>query len=406
MVAPAIRGAKGGRPSADRGRAQLHTRLQARRAEIEQAVITRISAISDSGDPGEVTQAAELRKGIAAALDATLATLSTSPGREVAVPAALLAQARLAARSGLKLDTLLRRYFAGHSLFCDFLIEEAAEVDRLDSRELKHLLRNQATLCDRLFAAASEEYERESRTLHATSQRRRVERVERLLAGELVDASQLGYDLDGHHLGLLAKGEGAEAALRKLAATLDSRLLTVPRPDGTAWAWFGGRREIDFEDLKRLLAKDWPAQLTLAAGEPEEGPAGWRFTHRQAKAAMTVAQRRTEPFTRYRDVALLASVVQDDLLTISLRKLYLERLEAGRDSGEVLKETLRAYFAAGRNVTSAAAALGISRQAANSRLHAIEHHLPRPLSDCAADLEIALQVDALSPRPRLPSPMD
>ena len=38
-----------------------------------------------------------------------------------------------------------------------------------------------------------------------------------------------------------------------------------------------------------------------------------------------------EPFVRYVDVALLAAVLQDDLLATSLRKLYLEPLEAERD---------------------------------------------------------------------------
>lgn len=67
---------------------------------------------------------------------------------------------------------------------------------------------------------------------------------------------------------------------------------------------------------------------------------------------------------RYGDVAVLASTFRDNLLVDSLRTLYIETLRTGRDGGgERLCRTLGAYFAADRNAASAAAALGISRQA-------------------------------------------
>src|SRR4029077_15954907 len=102
-----------------------------------------------------------------------------------------------------------------------------------------------------------------------------------------------------------------------------------------------------------------PAEVALAIGEPAEGLAGWRQSHRQGAAAFNVARRRWKPIVRYADVALLASAMQDELLVSSLRQLYLEPLEAERDGGRVARETLRAYFGTERNVSSAAAALGV-----------------------------------------------
>jgi DNA-binding PucR family transcriptional regulator len=96
---------------------------------------------------------------------------------------------------------------------------------------------------------------------------------------------------------------------------------------------------------------------------------------------------------RYADVALLAAVAGDDLIAGSLRQLYLAPLERARDGGKVSRETLRAYFAAERNVSSTAAALGVDRRTVRNRLGAIEDLLGRPLKGAEADLEIALRLD-------------
>ena len=106
--------------------------------------------------------------------------------------------------------------------------------------------RDQATLVDRLLAAVSEEHAREAKSWPSSSAERRRECVKRLLAGELVDHSQLEYDLDAHHLALMAKGEGAPEAVRLLAGRLDRRLLAVCREEEPIWAcWLGGTRPLE-----------------------------------------------------------------------------------------------------------------------------------------------------------------
>jgi DNA-binding PucR family transcriptional regulator len=98
---------------------------------------------------------------------------------------------------------------------------------------------------------------------------------------------------------------------------------------------------------------------------------------------------------RYADVALVASLLQDDLLGTSLRELYLKPLEGERDGGELARRTLRAYIEAGGNVSSAAAALGVKRHTVTNRLRAIETTIGRPPEACTAELDIALYLEKL-----------
>ncbi|HEY4778047.1 MAG TPA: helix-turn-helix domain-containing protein, partial [Solirubrobacterales bacterium] len=134
-------------------------------------------------------------------------------------------------------------------------------------------------------------------------------------------------------------------------------------------------------------------RVFVTVGEPGEGPSGWRFSHRQAKAALPIAERRGQAVLRYADVALLASILRDDLVATSLHQLYLEPLERARDGGRVGRETLRAYFASGRNISSTAAALGVDRRTVTNRIRAIEDLFGRPLGDFATELETALRLD-------------
>jgi len=379
----------------EQARAELGGRLEARREEIEAAVMTRVYSVSDTTDL-DPTYAEGLKAAVTAAVDYGFAAIELGEERSPPPPPILLAQARMAARAEVSLDTVLRRYFAGHALLGDYLIEEAEGGRLLRGAALQRLLRTQAILFDRLLEAVSEEHTRETRERPGSSDQRRAERIERLLAGELVDISGLGYELDAQHLGAISSGPGTEEALRDLASALDRRLLMIRRDEEIVWAWFGGRRPMDIRELQQAASATWPAQIVLALGEPSEGIDGWRRTHRQAHAALPIALRGPESFVRYADVALLASMLQDDLLADSLLVLYLEPLEAERDGGEILRETLWAYFAAGRNVSSAAAALGVSRQAVAKRLRTYEERIDRQLDSCSLEIEAALRLSRLS----------
>lgn len=373
-------------------RTALAARLRERLAELQGAVATRVYSISDPRTVADPSYLQGLNGALAAAIEYRLAVLEAGERAAPPIPTALLGQARLDARDRVSLDTVLRRYFAGNVLFGDFLVNEAERAE-VPSSVLRQLLAAQATVGDRLIAAVSAEYAREAENRPTTPAERRRETVKSLLAGELVDHSELGYELDGQHLAVMAKGEGAEELVRGLAAAVDRRLLAVQREEEPTWAcWLGGRRELTSERTLEALPKV-PDGVILTFGEPGDGLAGWRFSHLQAKAALPIAERRGEQVVRYADVALLAAIARDDLIATSLRQLYLAPLERARDGGKVARETLRAYFEAERNVTSTAAALGVDRRTVRNRLGAIEDLLGRPLKGAEADLEIALRLD-------------
>lgn len=384
-----------GRGRGGRARAALRERLEARREEIETAALTRVSAIADPSEVVDPVYAEGLRVAVTAAVAFGIETTGRE-GSDPPIPVMLLAQARMAARVGIPLDTVLRRYFAGYSLLGYFILEEATHAGLTDGDELKRLLGAHAGIFDRLLAAIGEEHARETESLAlATGARRRAERIERLLSGEPVDTSEIPYDFEGWHVGAVAEGGEVEPLLRTLATKLDCRLLTLPREDGVTWAWLGSRRRLDpavaLGELSALVEAKGSSGLAIALGEPAEEAPGWRLTHRQASAALPVVQRGPERAVRYADVALLAAALGDELLAGSLRRLFLEPLEAERDGGAVLCETLRAYFAADRNLTSAAATLGVNRSTVSYRLQTAEARLGRPLVSCMAELEVALR---------------
>lgn len=373
-------------------RGTLAARLRKRLPELQGAVATRVHSISDPRDVADPSYLQGLNGAMAAAIEYRLTILEAGERQAPPIPTALLAHARLDARDGVSLDTVLRRYFAGNVLFGDFLVNEAERAE-VPSSALRQLLAAQATVGDRLIAAVSAEYAREAENRPTTPSERRRETVKSLLAGELVDHSELGYELDGHHLAVMAKGEGAEELMRDLSGAVDRRLLIVQREEEPTWAcWLGGRRQLTSERALEALG-GVPEGVVVTVGEPGEGLGGWRFSHLQAKAALPIAERRGEQVVRYADVALLAAIARDDLIATSLRQLYLAPLERARDGGRVARETLRAYFEAERNVSSTAAALGVDRRTVRNRLGAIEELLGRPIKGAEADLEIALRLD-------------
>ena len=288
---------------------------------------------------------------------------------------------------------MLRRYLAGQAVIADFVVAEAEREGRHITGQLQCLLRAQATVFDRLVAAVTEEHRREVDQVSRTTPReQQAERIRRLLAGEPVDTSGLDYDFDGHHIGLIATAPEAAEIIRDLAIDLDLRLLTVRRDEDTLWAWLGAPHPIDPAAVDRRVLAGGLASGCLAVGEPGEGLCGWRCSHRQAVTAAPIGVRRGERLVRYRAVALLASILQDELLATFLRETYLKPLEGERDRGEHLLNTLRAYFAADHNISSAAVALGVDRRTVTKRLRLIEASTGAPIRSTSTELAIVLRL--------------
>lgn len=375
------------------GRVGLADRLRARRDEIAQSLIARVWAVSDPHQTGGPDYGLGLREAVFAALDYGLATIAHHPQTEP-VPAILVEQARAAARNGVGLDTVLRRYLAGHTLLCDHLVLEAERAPGVDDRELRRALHAQGAQLDRLLAAVTDAYTAEVADRQQTSEGRRAEQVRRLLDGDLVDPVELDYPLNGWHLAVVASGPCAPSAVRELAALLGRRSLVVLAGGETVWAWLGGRHSLSVDNVRirgvSLLERF--DGVAIAFGHPAEGVDGLRVTHRQARAAFAIATQAKGRVVDYADVALVAAAWQDEILARSLSELFLAPLASERDGGASLLKTLQAYYATGRNAASAASRLGITRQTVKSRLRTIEDHIGRSLDACGPEAQIALRL--------------
>ncbi len=377
--------------SEKQARALLRERVAARRGELEPELMARVLAVPDPRRAVDPAYHEMLRAAVAAALQYGIEAIDADGLREPPIPVALLAQARLAARNDVGLDTVLRRYFAGYAVLACFLAEEAGREGLMGAAGLRGVLDAQSRQLERLLAGVAEEYAREARSLLSSGAHRRARLVRAVLDEEPVDRGELAYDFDGWHLGVVASGTGAPARLAGAGEGRGQRVLLVPTAEDTAWAWLGSRRRQEAAEVARSLGPLAAEGLTIALGEPAQGLAGWRLTHRQAILALPVAMRLGRSLVRYAEVGLLASVLGDETLAASLRGLYLEPWSRERDA-ETLHETLRAYFAAEQNVSSAAAALGVKRHTVTNRLRRVEERLGHPLGECSVELATALRL--------------
>lgn len=309
------------------------------------------------------------------------------------VPPQLLAQARLAAASGVSVDSMIRRYVSGNATFSSAVIEGAYEIG-LSPDAVQQVMNRQAEAFDQLISAVTREYARELDRRSTSNESHRFKLIGSLLRGVAVDSRALDYELDQSHIGLVTSASHPEGFLHDFARRLDRRILVAKRSDHEIWAWLGGRDELRQEDLERVLGRHWPEGLPLALGEECRGRTGWRLTHRQARRSWPSALQDPLGIVSYRQIALSAAILQDKDLVAFLRESYLLPLLAGKGGKESsLCETLRTYFSTGGNVASTAAALSVSRQTVSNRLRQAEERLGDPISSCRVELECALRLD-------------
>lgn len=377
----------------------LTARLRGRLPEIEEACLREAYVIADPSAAVGSSYREGLQAAISAALEYALDAVDAPPDApETPVPGPVLAQARAAAHAHIGLDTVIRRCFAGDALLRECLAEEAEDIG-LGRSALVRLHDSQKRAFDRLLESVGLEYRR-TMELPVAPAARQAKRIGQLLAGETVDLAEIRYDFDAHHIGLIIGGPAKPEVIRSLAQALNRQVLIAPAGTGELWAWLGGRKPLDAQRVRRVAnARTWPADISVGIGESSYGLSGWRRTYRQARAASEIARRSSRSVRRYADIAVLAALARDDLLVSSLNDLYLAPLDSQRDRGEILRKTLRAYFTAQRNVSSAAEALKVKRHTVTNRLREVEEILGQTLTDCATTLDLALCLEELSSTP-------
>ncbi len=219
--------------------------------------------------------------------------------------------------------------------------------------------------------------------------------LEGLRAGEATNRHALSDDPGTWYLGVIATGLEAEDFLRRLAGELDRELHLGE--GGEATGWLSSHRPFDAVELREISAVALHRDGLLVVGEPGEGLAGRSATRRQAWAAYGIAVLAPRPFTRYRDVALLAAVVEDPDLAAFLEQAFLAPLCVPAHRGRGLPATIRAYLDAGGDVSRAASALGLDRQSVAARIDLIQILLGGPPRDFLAELDLSLRLRELLP---------
>jgi hypothetical protein len=276
-----------------------------------------------------------------------------------------------------------------------FVVEEGAAIEACDPAVVPAATAALAGAFDSLLESAGGEYGLGARSRPGSHEVRLVERVRRLLAGEQVDASLLEYELGGHHLGLVARSSEARTLVRRLVKEIGCRSLVLAPSDDEMWAWLGNARgPVDSAAVRTWLDANGSPDLPIGMGEPKSERSGWRLTHRQAGESVWVAAAKSAPVVEYPEAAILASIARDPVLMTSLEERYLHPLSKARDA-ETLRKTLRTYFKADGNGTSAASALGVSRQTVANRIDTVEKCIGMPLAECRDALHAALGLEEL-----------
>jgi DNA-binding PucR family transcriptional regulator len=161
------------------------------------------------------------------------------------------------------------------------------------------------------------------------------------------------------------------------------------------WAWIAGSRPLAAADERVLRGFVPIADARLAVGLEAFGAEGFRSTHKQAIRAQAVAGKAPEPLTYFGDVAVtaLASASLGDARAFVLHEL--RGIDQETPGDQRIRETILAYFAAGHNAASAAAALGVHQQTVTNRLLAAEERLGRSVASRRVELETALRLRSL-----------
>jgi hypothetical protein len=298
-------------------------------------------------------------------------------------------------------DLVLMGFRTGHATSWEAWFELVEDADGLDAAERRDLLMRGSDFffrySDRICELVADAYQREFERAVRSGEQRRYHAIRGLLEGDSTAVRLLDFDLDRHHLGVVAWGEDPVGAVQGLGARLERPLLTMQSLERTCWTWISGGIPLGESDYRAIRGFRPPAGTRLALGLEASGEAGFRATNRQALRARLLAPEPGAAVVRYEDVAVeaLAGENQEDARAFVAREL--EGIDDDSPASQKIRETLLAYFAAEHNAASAAAALGIHQQTVANRLRAAEDRLGRPVGARRVELEMALRLRAALP---------
>lgn len=334
-------------------------------------------------------------------LEAILQGLVDRVEVEDAVPGVMLKQARLAAQANVSLHALVRKQRVAQAATWDAFLDAAERVvsdEKLRSAALRGISQYHFAWNDHVVATLISVYEAEHRVYFAErSDRKKRARINAVLAGAPPDEAALGYPMSGRHLGVIAWGEDPVAAMKRIAAALDAKSLTVSGTDDTYLGWFRRpSRSGNFDD--DLQGVDLPPNTQIACGEYGNGVDGFRSSHVQAGLAYRVARLTDQKLTWYRNVSLESLVLRDLPAAHEFVRQELGGLLDGSTRSRTLLHTIKTYYELGQNAAATGSRLHVNERTVAYRLRSVEGAIGNTVWDRRDEIAVAIRIAELLER--------
>ncbi|MDP0398350.1 PucR family transcriptional regulator [Tsukamurella strandjordii] len=369
--------------------------LDAMVREVDDAIV---AALPEMGEPllrAELDASTRAHwRGVLAG--ATRETITVSPGEETHD------LARSMARRGLELRVLLAVYRVGQSAAWQlFTTTAAAEIPDAEVRSevLLHFWPRTTQWLDAsieemigTFIAEREQWQRGALARQAAT-------VEAVLAGQDIDPAEataaLNYPVAPAHTAymLWVDEAVADADMQRLLERAAVAVHREVRGDNRLAQRIGARSLRCWSAGSAVPeALDLPSTVRCALGTAHPGPAGFRRSHEESAAALTVARRTGRSFVAYRDVELacLAHGIAGPDGPSTLVKRELGALAADTAAAARLRETALAYLGAGCDARAAGAALMLHPNTVRYRIRQVEKALGHSIDERRVYVELAL----------------
>jgi len=316
--------------------------------------------------------------------------------------------ARTLARRGIDLPTMLSMYRIGQRAVWNYtaeFLQTEVEDSELRWAVLLHYWTLSTHWMDGTIEKLVPVFIEEHTQWQQGEEARRAEVVNALIAGKSVDiesaAAGIDYPLDHHHtafiLQIVSDIPGYEAPRILDAAVENIRKwigggtpLVISSGAHSAWLWVAQLSAAALGGATLEL----PPGVRAAVGMCHPGSSGFRLSHLEARAALSVAERSAEPVVHYANVELacLASgVVAADVRAEFVRR-ELRGLSADDDATQRLRETLIIYLQQGCDAAATGERLHLHPNGVRYRVKQAEEKLGHVVNQRRAHLELALEM--------------
>ncbi len=318
--------------------------------------------------------------------------------------------ARTLARRGYELPLLLAVYRVGQRATWKYitgLLQSEVSDPALRSAVLLRFWSQAAFWIDSTVESLIVTFTAEREQWQRGALARRADIVNSLLAGQSVDLevaiTTLAYPLRQHHTAFTLRVDDkvpdadvqnlVESAARTVAGTLAGcRPLIVSSGARAAWCWTATPCAI--ERLPETELCDLPRFVRATMGNCHPDVEGFRLSHSEAIAALTVADITGAPVVHFSDVelaCLTAGLVDRDGRIAFVRR-ELAGLAESDDATERLRDTLQVYLQQGCDAAATGELLNLHPNTVRYRVRQAEKKLGHSIQRRRVQLELALEI--------------